>query len=70
MDTLFANCQGVTGKSCAQVFYGITSHMMNVYGMRSKVEVPKVYKDFIREEGIPSILHCDGAVVNNAVRRC
>jgi hypothetical protein len=53
MDTLFANCQDVTGKSCAQIFYGITSHMMNVYGMRSKVEVPSVYKDFIQEEGIP-----------------
>jgi hypothetical protein len=36
MDTLFANCKGVTGKSCAQVFYGLTSHMMNVYGMKSK----------------------------------
>jgi hypothetical protein len=61
MDTLFANCHGVTGKSCTQIFYGITSHMMNVYGMRSKVEVPTVYKDFIREEGIPSVLHRDGA---------
>ena len=61
MDTLLANCKGVTGKSCAQVFYGITSHVMNVYGMKSKAEVPAIYKDFIREEGIPSILHRDGA---------
>jgi hypothetical protein len=38
--------------------------MMDVYGMRSKVEVPAIYyKDFIQEEGIPfpSILHRDGA---------
>jgi hypothetical protein len=35
--------------------------MMNVYGMRSKVKVPAIYKDFIREEGIPSVLHRDGA---------
>jgi hypothetical protein len=35
--------------------------MMNVYGMRSKIEVPKAYKDFTREEGIPSVLHQDGA---------
>jgi hypothetical protein len=61
MDTLFANCEGVTGKSCAQVFYGLTSHMMNVYGMKSKNKVPAIYKDFIREEGIPLILHRNGA---------
>jgi hypothetical protein len=61
MDTLFSSCQGVTGQLCAQIFYGLSSHMMNVYGMQPKVEVPSVYKDFIREEGIPSILHRDGA---------
>jgi hypothetical protein len=61
MDTLFANCKGVTGKSCTQVFYGITSHVMNIYGMKSKSEVLAIYKDFIREEIIPLILHQDGA---------
>jgi len=61
MDTLFSSCQGVTGQSCAQVFYGMSSYMMNVYGMCSKVEVPNIYKDFICEEGILSILHRDGA---------
>lgn len=39
---------------------------MNVYGMRSKVEVPEVYKDFIQEEGVPSILHWDGAKIQSS----
>jgi hypothetical protein len=75
MDALFANCQGLTDKSCAQVFYGITSHMMNVYGMRSKVKVPVIYKDFIWEEGIPSVLQRDGAKEQSSkkmstIKRC
>jgi hypothetical protein len=57
MDMLFASSQGVTGKNCAQVFYGLTSHMMNVPGMKSKIEVPAIYKDLIREEGIPSTVY-------------
>ena len=56
-DTFYANCMGVTGKTCAQVFYGVSSHVINIYGMKSKAQFPEVYKDFMREEGIPSILH-------------
>jgi hypothetical protein len=60
-DTIFANCQDVVGRTCGQVYYGTKSHMMNVYGMRAKSEMPLTYQDFMREEGIPSCLHSDGA---------
>ena len=49
------------GEWYAQVFYGTVSRMINVYGMKRKGEFPKVYRDFICDEGIPSVLHCDQA---------
>eukprot|EP00934_Nitzschia_sp_Nitz4_P004970 Nitzschia sp. Nitz4//scaffold619_size2308//700//2068//NITZ4_009297-RA/size2308-processed-gene-0.3-mRNA-1//1//CDS//3329555649//4960//frame0 len=58
-DPIFANTQDVNGRTCAQVFYGTCSRFINVYGMRSKGEFPLIYKDFLREEGIPSVLMRD-----------
>ena len=62
MDTVFARVMALFGFTCVQVFYGLTSHCIDVYGMKSKSEVPKVYRDFIREKGVPSGLHRDGAM--------
>ena len=61
MDTIFSTAQDINGKACAQVYYGTQSHMMNVYGMRAKSEMPMTYKDFMREEGVPNCLHSNGA---------
>ena len=61
-DPKFANCRSLHhGYTGAQVFYGINSHCINVYGFKSKSEFPRIYKDFIREEGAPSILRRDNA---------
>ena len=38
--TFFANCRGDTRATCAQVFYGLTSHMITVYGMSSESGAP------------------------------
>ena len=62
-DTYFANARGVTGSTCAQVYYGLLSHMINVYGMRREGEAPDTYLDFIRKEGAPNILRSDNAQV-------
>ena len=62
-DTFFANTCDRTGATCAQVFYGVKSKMINVYGMRSENEAPTAYKDFIRSEGAPSVLHRDNSKV-------
>ena len=50
-DTIFANVAGLRGETCAQVFYGMTSHMINVYGMKRESEFPDIYGDFLRHEG-------------------
>jgi hypothetical protein len=55
-DTYFASLPDVSGATCVQVFWGVRSHMINVYGMRREAEFPYVYADFLREEGAPQIL--------------
>ena len=60
-DTYFANCRAIGGATCAQVFFGCKSKMINVYPMKSESEGPNAYEDFLREEGIPSIVHRDNA---------
>jgi hypothetical protein len=58
-DTIFSSVAAVGEAQCAQVFYGLTSHHMDVYGMESKNQFPDVYKEFIRDQGLPSGLHRD-----------
>ena len=61
-DPIFVNTKSVFhGYSCAQVFYGLKSHCINIYGMKSKGEFPVIYRDFIRDHGCPSILRRDNA---------
>ena len=61
-DTIFSSVRAVGGARCAQVFYGLTSHHMDVYGMESKGQFPEVYREFIRDQGVPSGLHRDNAM--------
>jgi hypothetical protein len=60
-DTFFARHKDVSGVNCAQVFYGITSHFVNVFGMLTKSEGPTALEDFVRKEGIPSVLRSDNS---------
>ena len=60
-DTYFASCKATGGATCAQVFFGCQSKMINVYPMKSESEGPNAYEDFLREEGIPSILRRDNS---------
>ena len=39
-DTFFSSARDVTGATCAQVFYGLSSHFVNVYGMVSEQNGP------------------------------
>jgi hypothetical protein len=43
-DTYFANVRAIGGTTCAQVFYGVQSHMINVNGMKTESKMPKAYK--------------------------
>jgi hypothetical protein len=60
-DTIFSGVRAVSGFRYAQVFCGLTSHHMDVYGMESKSQFPDIYKEFIRDQGVPSGLHRDSA---------
>jgi hypothetical protein len=61
MDTYYGLVRDVLGWVYGQIYYGCTSHYINVYGMKAKSCVPKTYKAFLRDEGSPTKLHCDGA---------
>jgi hypothetical protein len=60
-DTVFASEKDVTGALCAQVFYGLQSHVINVYGMKSESEGSDRLNDFMREEGIPTVMRSDNS---------
>ena len=66
-DTYFANTHALRGATCAQVFYGIHSHMINIYRMKLESKMPEAYKDFIHDEGIPRILQCDNSQIQKGV---
>ena len=67
-DTYFANTRALGGATCAQVFYGVHSHMINVYGMKSESKMPDAYKDFICDEGVPRILRRDNSQIQKGTR--
>ena len=60
-DTFFANCKSIGGFTCAQVFFGIQSRMINVYPMRTESDGPHAYEDFLRDEGCPTLLRRDNS---------
>ena len=61
-DPMFANCKSLgSGYTGAQVFYGLKSTQIDVYGFHRKGEFPHIYRDFIREQGAPSALRRDNA---------
>jgi hypothetical protein len=60
-DTYFANEKSIEGYHCAQVFFGMTSKILYMAGMKTESEFADVYLDFIRECGIPSTIERDNA---------
>jgi hypothetical protein len=60
-DKYFSSVKSIEGYYCAQVFFGMTSKMLYVAGMKTESEFPDVYLDFIRQRGIPSTLRRDNA---------
>jgi hypothetical protein len=61
-DPLFSNVKSIYhGYIGAQVYYGVKSHTIFLYGFRSKNEFPQNYREFIRDRGAPSALRRDNA---------
>ena len=48
-DPIFANCKSMDNQYIgAQIYYGLKSKHIDVYGIKSKGEFPNTYRDFIR----------------------
>jgi len=60
-NTYFANDMSIEGYYCAKVFFGLTSKILFVAGMKTEFEFSDVYLDFIRQYGIPFALRSDNA---------
>jgi len=60
-NTMFALIPDISSHTCAQVYWGLTSHFINVYGMRTESNGPQYLDDFAREEGVPPIMHSDNS---------
>ena len=60
-DTMFSSEKDISGSTCAQVFYGLSSHFVNVYGMKTESDGPDALDDFGRQEGIPAIIRSDNS---------
>jgi len=50
-NTMFSSVKGIGGHTCAQVYWGFTSHFINVYGMKSESEGLITLDDFACKEG-------------------
>jgi hypothetical protein len=55
-DIYFVSEKSIEGYHCAQVFFGMTSRMLVVTGMKTESEFPDVYLGFNIQYGIPSAL--------------
>ena len=60
-DTFFSSKRDVSGAWCAQIFYGLTSHFMNIYPLKTESEGPTAFEDFARYEGLPAIIRSDNS---------
>ena len=60
-DTYFSSHRSIEGYTCAQVYYGLKSKRLAIYGMRTKGEFLDTYRDFIRDVGAPHTLRRDNA---------
>jgi len=61
-DSIFSSTPSINeGYNGANVFYGTNSKYVRLYPFKSESEFPDTYLDFIKDEGIPSVLHSDNA---------
>ena len=60
-DTFFSSTRDVCGATCAQIFYGLRSHFMNIYSLKSETDGPSAFEDFARYEGLPNVIRSDNS---------
>jgi hypothetical protein len=62
---MFSSSTDLSGAWCAQLFYGLSSHGINVYGMKSAADGSDTLDDSGCYEGIPAIIRSDNSKCNN-----
>ena len=60
-DTLFSSEDALGGIRCAQLYVGLKSMFIAIYGMHSETEGPDTLDDFVREFGAPHGLRNDNS---------
>ena len=60
-DTFFSSVPGIGGTTCAQVFYGLVSHYINIFPMRTESNALQALQDFMRYEGLPLTIRSDNS---------
>ena len=60
-DTFFSSIRDVSGTNCAQIFYGLRSHFMNIYPLKTEADGPQAFDDFARYEGLPNVIRSDNS---------
>jgi len=60
-NTMFASIPDISGNTCAQVYWGLTSHYINVYSMQTESDGPRTLDNFAREEGVPLVMCSDNS---------
>jgi len=56
---MFSTTQDLSGRTCTQVYWGLSSHFLNVYGMHTESKGPLTLDDFACEEGVPPVMQSD-----------
>ena len=60
-DTWYATCTSYEGYNCCQLFVGMTSYDIFLYGMKSESSGPDALLDFFRQIGVPLAIRRDNA---------
>jgi len=60
-NTMFSSVQDLSGRTCAQVYWGLSSHFLNIYGMHMESEGPQTLDNFSHEEGVPPVMQSDNS---------
>jgi hypothetical protein len=68
-DTFFSSVDDVSGAKCAQIFYGLRSHFMNIYPLRTESDGPNAFEDFARNEGLPNAIRSDNSKMQRYSKR-
>ena len=65
-DTFFSSEKALGGYTCAQLYVGKESPFTEIYGMKTKNQIPDTLQDFIGQWGAPSVLLSDSAKVETS----